>query len=130
MTYYIDKGSVRVEPTSEPNIFQVSADMTTDETGDDWKKTWTPVSCLVNKNDTAGAIQGLQASYKKLREKSSAQQTAIDAITAKIEGDKNTKTFTRTDPNPPEAIPQKVEIVGMKEDLVLKTESAITDKGV
>jgi hypothetical protein len=123
MAYYIDMNSIKVEPTQEPNIYLVTADMTTQETGNDWEKTWTSVSCPVNKNDPDGAITGLQKEYKKLREKTTDQQMAIDAITSKIVADKNTKTFTRENPNPPEPAPQKVEIVAMKEDLGLKTDT-------
>lgn len=125
MVYYIDKDSVKVAPTHDPSIFSVSADLTTDTQGNDWEKTWTSVSALVNVNEKGSLLAPLILEYKKKVEKTEEEQIAITGILGRIYEEKNVKTYTRQNPNPvKEETTVKVEIVGLKEGVVLKTETS------
>jgi hypothetical protein len=131
MAYYIDKGSIRIEPTQDPSIFQVTADVTTDKTGNDWEKEWTTVTCKVNKNETGSLAKYIEKAYKAKKE--IPEQTAIDTLLSRLSQEKTVSSFTRENPSPPpsnEDPPMKVEIVGLKEGVVLKMESVTTAKEV
>jgi len=129
MTYHIDKESIRIEPTPDPSIFQVTADVTTDVTGNDWEKEWTTVTCKVNKNETGSLAKYIEKAYKEKKE--IPEQTAIDTLRAKLSQESTVSSFTRVNPTPEVKVdetPMKVEIVGLKEGVILKMESVTTQK--
>ena len=94
MAYYIDKGSIRIEPTQDPSIFQVTADVTTDKTGNDWEKEWTTVTCKVNKNETGSLAKYIEKAYKAKKE--IPEQTAIDTLLSRLSQEKTVRGLSAT----------------------------------
>jgi hypothetical protein len=112
MTVRIDIGSLKVRETGNPDIFEVSVDVTegTEENG--WENEWRTISAQANKNEpVADILKRLRAEYVRKYKQSIAVQAVYSAIYTALKKDANAGTFTRQDPNPPKSEPMEVKIV-------------------
>lgn len=112
MTVRIDIGSLKVRETGNPDLFEVSVDVTEGTEMNDWENEWRTVSVRANRNEPVHAVlERIRAEYVKRYTQSVAVQTVYSAIYAALEKDKTASTFTRQDPTPKKAEPMEVRIV-------------------